>query len=339
MADSRTETETPSLLEDALYLVALSGRALSQDEFSKCFQQKISRHEKIPINFNYACSLAARYGFLVPLRLIFLGMFLIPLILLIMLVRGCARGHRAASLLVKVGCKIILRAGGVRVRNIGRKPMVKGRHIFVANHTTYLDYVVLSSHKYPHAVVAQKHAGLMNFFVNLLQGSVQFERDSKVHRTETRSRLEAFTGKDAVLVFPEGTCVNNEYTVMFQKGAFQMGIPVCPVAIKYNKALGDPYWHTRTQSFSKHFFYVMSRWRTEVSVWWMDPVEAGAGESAEEFAFRVKSLISRRAGLKNLLWNGYLKNCSDPEKLVKMRMKGLHEHGDVLALLKNKKQA
>jgi glycerol-3-phosphate O-acyltransferase 3/4 len=36
-----------------------------------------------------------------------------------------------------------------------------------------------------------------------------------------------------LLIFPEGTCVNNEYTVMFQKGAFDMDAVVCPIAIKY----------------------------------------------------------------------------------------------------------
>lgn len=249
-----------------------------------------------------------------------------------------ARG-RGANTLVKLGCKVILTAGGVRVQHVGKKPLVGGRHIFVANHTTYMDYIVLSSHAYSHVAVAQRTAGLMGFFMSLLQGSVQFERRSRQNRTETKSRLEALTGTGSVLVFPEGTCVNNEYTVMFQKGAFQMGIPVCPVAVKYNKSLGDPYWNTRTQSFSKHFFYIMSRWRTDVTVWWMDPVEIGASETAEEFAFRVKSQISERAGLKNLLWNGYLKNCTDPELLAKMRVKGMSEHGDLLRLLKEKKHS
>ena len=41
-----------------------------------------------------------------------------------------------------------------------------------------------------------------------------------------------------LLIFPEGTCVNNEYSVQFKRGAFDLeGITVCPVAIKYNKIL------------------------------------------------------------------------------------------------------
>lgn len=40
-------------------------------------------------------------------------------------------------------------------------------------------------------------------------------------------------------IFPEGTCVNNEYCVLFKRGAFDMGASVQPIAIKYNKVRGE----------------------------------------------------------------------------------------------------
>ncbi|PRQ38513.1 putative glycerol-3-phosphate 1-O-acyltransferase [Rosa chinensis] len=78
-----------------------------------------------------------------------------------------------------------------------------------------------------------------------------------------------------LLIFPEGTCVNNHYTVMFKKdiyvlnlfllrsswslsfdltfsficlyveGAFELGCSVFPVAIKYNKIFVDAFWNSR----------------------------------------------------------------------------------------------
>ncbi|KAL8155826.1 hypothetical protein AgCh_001024 [Apium graveolens] len=44
-----------------------------------------------------------------------------------------------------------------------------------------------------------------------------------------------------LLIFPEGTCVNNHYSVMFEKGAFELGSTVCPIAIKYNKVIVDAF--------------------------------------------------------------------------------------------------
>lgn len=55
-----------------------------------------------------------------------------------------------------------------------------------------------------------------------------------------------------LLIFPEGTCVNNEYTVMFKRGAFDMDAHVCPIAIKYNKIFVDAFWNSKRQSFGQH---------------------------------------------------------------------------------------
>jgi glycerol-3-phosphate O-acyltransferase 3/4 len=55
-----------------------------------------------------------------------------------------------------------------------------------------------------------------------------------------------------LLVFPEGTCVNNEYSVMFKRGAFDLGATVCPVAIKYNKIFVDAFWNSRRQAFTTY---------------------------------------------------------------------------------------
>lgn len=40
------------------------------------------------------------------------------------------------------------------------------------------------------------------------------------------------TWRNPMIIFPEGTCVNNEYAIRFQKGAFELGVKVCPVGIK-----------------------------------------------------------------------------------------------------------
>jgi glycerol-3-phosphate O-acyltransferase 3/4 len=63
-----------------------------------------------------------------------------------------------------------------------------------------------------------------------------------------------------LLIFPEGTCVNNEYCVMFKRGAFEMGATVHPVAIKYNKIFVDAFWNSRRQSFTQHLMKLMSSW-------------------------------------------------------------------------------
>ncbi|KAE8654359.1 lysM domain-containing GPI-anchored protein 2 [Hibiscus syriacus] len=110
-----------------------------------------------------------------------------------------------------------------------------------------------------------------------------------------------------LLIFPEGTCVNNQYSVMFKKGAFELGCTVCPIAIKYNTNFVDAFWNSRKQSFTMHLLQLMTSWAVVCDVWYLEPQNLRPGETLIEFAERVRDIISVRAGLKKVPWDGYLK--------------------------------
>lgn len=93
---------------------------------------------------------------------------------------------------------------------------------------------------------------------------------------------------------------------------------------RYNKTWLDPYWNTREQSFTQHIAYLMTRWLVVVDVWWLEPQvrqTTPAVESPVSFADRVKAQISRQADLKNLSWDGYLKNVVRSNDLQKLRQR------------------
>ena len=86
------------------------------------------------------------------------------------------------------------------------------------------------------AVVGQKHSG----WVGLMQdrylqalGSVWFDRTSGNDRQIVSARLKAHVqdpSNNNMLIFPEGTCVNNDYAIMFKKGdcgGGAVGVFVC----------------------------------------------------------------------------------------------------------------
>ncbi|KAL0383861.1 UNVERIFIED_CONTAM: Glycerol-3-phosphate acyltransferase 9 [Sesamum radiatum] len=113
-----------------------------------------------------------------------------------------------------------------------------------------IDFIILEQMT-AFAVIMQKHPG----WVGLLQstileslGCIWFNRsESKDREIVARKLREHVNGADnnPLLIFPEGTCVNNHYTVMFKKGAFELGCTVCPIAIKYNKIFVDAFWNSR----------------------------------------------------------------------------------------------
>lgn len=99
------------------------------------------------------------------------------------------------------------------------------------------------------------------------------------------------------------------------------------IFFRYDKSFGDPYFNTREQSFMQHLLYLMTRWVNPVNVYWIPPQKLQLNESSVEFSDRVKALISETAGLKNLSWDGYLKNYRpNNEKQNKMRLETRQEY-------------
>lgn len=137
--------------------------------------------------------------------------------------------------------KGILVSLGTKVKYYGKKPSPGVPHIFVANHTSVTDLAVASGMGRIHAVVAQAHGGMFGWLCRAvlrpLTASLLFDRNESRDRAIVSRRMKQHVNdprNNPLLIFPEGTCVNNEYTVLFHKGAFELDCLVCPIAIKYN---------------------------------------------------------------------------------------------------------
>eukprot|EP00798_Chlamydomonas_sp_ICE-L_P011855 gene11855-14960_t len=151
-----------------------------------------------------------------------------------------------------------------------------------------------------------------------------------------------------------GTCVNNESTVLFKRGAFDMpGVTVCPIAIKYNSIFVDAFHNSKKEPFGQYIMKLMSSWAIVADVWFLEPQQSPVGnrgrrvvprapwaimadvwslepqqrrdgESVDDFASRVQKMIAGRAKLKVVKWDGYLKYYNLGEKnpgLIEKRRK------------------
>lgn len=186
-------------------------------------------------------SIAIRYGILLPFRLfLFATLSGFALSVLVPLAWISPRGGSPLlDLLMHYYIQGILVSLGTFVRYHGRKPNPREAHIFVANHTSVTDLPIASGMGRVHAVVAQAHGGMFGWLsravLRPLTNSLLFDRNESRDRAivSKRMRLHVNDTKNCpLLIFPEGTCVNNEYTVLFHKGAFELDCLVCPIAIK-----------------------------------------------------------------------------------------------------------
>ncbi|CAI5666045.1 unnamed protein product [Oreochromis niloticus] len=198
----------------------------------------------------------------------------------------------------------------IRYHNKENRPQKGG--ICVANHTTPIDVVILANDGC-YAMVGQIHGGLMGVIQRSMVRScphVWFERSEMKDRHAVTTRLRAHVAaktKLPILIFPEGTCINNTSVMMFKKGSFEIGGTIHPVAIKYDPRFGDAFWNSSKYNMVSYLLRTMTSWAVVVNVWYLPPMTIQDGEDAVQFANRVKSAIACRGGLLDLAWDGSLK--------------------------------
>lgn len=307
--------------------------ALVDDSFLRCFKSSMDE----PWNWNFyllplwGLGVIVRNFILFPLRLVTLLLaFLIFFILFhtSSLIFSGERRVRAERASVHFLAQAFIVSWTGVVRYHGPRPVAKPGRVWVANHTSMIDYAVLSAFT-PFAAIMQLHKGwvgvMQKHYLSAL-GCLWFNRTETKDRALVSQKMKEHImseGRTPLLIFPEGTCVNNEYCVMFKKGAFDLDATVCPIAIKYNKIFVDAFWNSKRQSFSQHLFKIMRSWALVADVWFLEPQVRAPGESATEFASRVQKLIADKARLKIAPWDGYLKyyNLADkyPEMVEKQR--------------------
>ncbi|XP_012260242.1 glycerol-3-phosphate acyltransferase 3 isoform X3 [Athalia rosae] len=197
----------------------------------------------------------------------------------------------------------------INYHNAENRPL---RGICVANHTSPIDVLVLMRDNC-YSLIGQRHGGFLGILQRALARAsphIWFERSEVKDREAVTKRLKQHVSDPSnppILIFPEGTCINNTSVMQFKKGSFEVGGVIYPVAIKYDPKFGDAFWNSSKYSMIQYLYMMMSSWAIVCDVWYLPPMYRQDGETAIDFANRVKAVIARQGGLVDLQWDGQLK--------------------------------
>ncbi|XP_074640334.1 glycerol-3-phosphate acyltransferase 3-like [Tubulanus polymorphus] len=222
--------------------------------------------------------------------------------------------------------RIMARAFSAVITFHNRENKAKGGGIGVANHTSPIDVVFLSTDNC-YAMVGQAQGGFLGMMQRALsraEAQVWFERSEVRDRVAVANRLRNHVedkNKLPILIFPEGTCINNTSVMMFKKGSFEVGGTVYPAAIKYDARFADAFWNSSKESMVQHILMILTSWAIVCDVWYLPPCTKGEDESAIEFAYRVKQEIAKQGGLVDLEWDGQLKRSKPKESFKQLQQK------------------
>ncbi|EDV37516.2 uncharacterized protein Dana_GF11367, isoform B [Drosophila ananassae] len=256
-----------------------------------------------------------RYVFLMPLRVLvcFVGvLFTVFANFIVALIPFRYLRNSLASLSFKITFRLIASSLSslIKFHNKQYKPTVSG--FCVANHTSPLDVAILST-DCTYSLIGQRHGGFLGVLQRALARAsphIWFERGEAKDRHLVAERLKQHVSdpnNPPILIFPEGTCINNTSVMQFKKGSFEVGGVIYPVAIKYDPRFGDAFWNSAKYSMMQYLYMMMTSWAIVCDVWYLPPMYRQEGESAIDFANRVKSVIAKQGGLIDLVWDGQLK--------------------------------
>jgi len=187
--------------------------------------------------------------------------------------------------------------------------------ICVANHTSPIDVLILACDN-AYDLIGQNHGGVIGNFQHVLSkcsSHIWFERSESKDRLAVANKLKEHVedpDKLPILIFPEGTCINNTSVMQFKKGSFEVGGKIYPVAIKYDPLFGDAFWNSSKYGMMTYILMMMTSWAIVCDVWYLPPMIKKDEEDAVTFANRVKAEIARQGGLVDLMWDGNLKRSS-----------------------------
>ncbi|XP_045505777.1 glycerol-3-phosphate acyltransferase 3 isoform X3 [Colias croceus] len=256
-----------------------------------------------------------RYFFLLPLRILIfvIGVIatLVSMTLIGLLPEGKIR-RTLGGIAYKLANRMLIRSVScvAYYHDTQYKPSSNG--FCVANHTSPIDVSVLSMDMC-FSLIGQRHNGFLGLLQRALARAsphIWFERSEVKDRHAVARRLKehiSVVDNPPILIFPEGTCINNTSVVQFKKGSFEVGGTIYPVAIKYDARFGDAFWNSSRYGMLHYLLNMMSSWAIVCDVWYLPAMTRGPQESAVDFANRVKAAIARRGGLVDLMWDGQLK--------------------------------
>ncbi|XP_051759541.1 glycerol-3-phosphate acyltransferase 4-like isoform X1 [Ctenopharyngodon idella] len=315
-------------MSDTFYFCRRGIESIVDDEVTKCFSAEELESWNLLTRSNYnfqhistrltvlwGLGVIIRYGFLLPLRLT-LAITGVSLLVVFTTIIGFLPNGRVKNFLsenVHLMCyRICVRALTAIITYHHSENKPKNGGICVANHTSPIDVIILASDGC-YAMVGQIHGGLMGIIQRSMVKAcphIWFERLEVKDRHLVAKRLSDHVkdkSKLPILIFPEGTCINNTSVMMFKKGSFEIGSTVYPVAIKYDPRFGDAFWNSSKFGMVNYLLRMMSSWAIVCSVWYLPPMSRQEDEDAVQFANRVKAAIARQGGLVDLLWDGGLK--------------------------------
>lgn len=277
-------------LSTVMSLTTMGIRAIIDDSVTKRFAAEelktwnlltrtdgIYHYKSLRLAVVWMAGLIVRYMILFPLRIAIalIGIwFLVTSTFLVGLIPFSWMKRLVYHYISVMSFRIISRSFSAVITYHDSLNKAKPGGICVANHTSPIDVILLHCNN-AYALVGQRQPGVLGFIQRALNRAthhIWFDRFETNDRNYVSHRLREHAedkSKLPILIFPEGTCINNSAVMMFKKGSFEINAPIYPVAIKYDARFGDPFWNSSKYGYARYMLMMMTSWAIVCDVWYV----------------------------------------------------------------------
>ncbi|KAL9918622.1 glycerol-3-phosphate acyltransferase 4 isoform X2 [Glossina fuscipes] len=239
--------------EECLDYIKAGVEAIIEDEVTSRFEAEQLRSWNLLARTNrryefinwkitliWVIGFTVRYSILMPLRVFVCFVGVIWLTICTAIVGYMPEGESKRQLVNDIlkHCFSVLSSAISAVINYHNEENRPNTGICVANHTSPIDALVLMCDT-TYSLIGQRHGGFLGILQRALARAsphIWFERAEAKDRHAVAERLKQHVSNPnnpPILIFPEGTCINNTSVMQFKKGSFEVGGVIYPVAIKY----------------------------------------------------------------------------------------------------------
>lgn len=217
------------------------------------------------------------------------------------------KGRKVLNQVVSFYCRIGLKILAIKPQyfesNAGESQSLG---LFVANHLSYLDILILSA-KYPSSFVTSVEIKQTFFLGKLceLAGCVFVERRSRDNLgQEVQQLTSTLNNKISITIFPEGTSTNGESVLRFRRPLFQSVIasqvPVCPITINYDFVGDEPFsimnrdqvlWYGDME-FLPHLWSLCHLSQVTISIHFHPKMLVSLGQDLEQISTSARNLVA-----------------------------------------------
>uniref|UniRef100_A0AC34RB11 Phospholipid/glycerol acyltransferase domain-containing protein n=1 Tax=Panagrolaimus sp. JU765 TaxID=591449 RepID=A0AC34RB11_9BILA len=335
------------LVNDTLEFVTAGVESIIEDRVTNRFKAAeitswnfLSRNKDVYVYINWKLTVIwvlgviFRYCCLFPVRLLLFTVAILTMLItttIIGYVPNRALRKRLNRSAMLMCFRIFSRAFSSIIRFHDKQNKATGGGICVANHTSPIDVMILSTDNV-YSMIGQRQGGFLGFLQTSLSRSehhLWFERSETKDRQQVAKSLQEHVDdptKLPILIFPEGTCINNTSVMLFKKGSFEIASTIYPIAMRYDNRLGDAFWNSHETGYFAYLMSMMTSWALICDVWYLPPVTRGEDETAIDFAKRVQKMIAKKGGLIDLEWDGNLKRSFVPQRLKEEQKEAFYNY-------------